>query len=351
MEKLLNAIKATQHFYLSSESPWIIGFSGGKDSSLVVKILLTAISSLPVDLRKPLKILYCDTGVEIPVLRNYIKDSLIRIQEEGAKLGIEISALAIKPKLENLYFVKVLGRGYPPPTNKFRWCTNKLRIDPIQTAIKELVGDLNAVVVLGTRYEESEERNRILNKHSTDEKYIFKQAGYANTTVFSPIVDFDTDDVWNALTELNNITSIDIETLSRIYKLISGECPIVRLPNLNPCSKGRFGCWTCTVVRQDKATKNLIENGYTNLQPLYDFRSWLLSIRDDKSYRCSVRRNGVPGLGPFRLKAREEILKRLIIAENLSGYKLIENDELLEIERLWNLDKACTKYREDFVVS
>jgi DNA sulfur modification protein DndC len=349
MKKLTEAIAATKDFYLANDTQWVVGFSGGKDSSLIIKILLIAISELGEKATKSLNILYCDTGVEIPILKSYIMQTLDNIKKEGELLGVNIVTSAVKPTLENHYFVKVIGRGYPPPSNKFRWCTNRLRIDPIQTAIKKSSSNQKSIVVLGTRYEESQERNRVLEKHSTNQEYVFSQNGYANTTLFCPIINFNTDDVWEALVNLKSIKSIDIEKLSKIYKLISGECPIVRLPDTNPCSKGRFGCWTCTVVRQDKATKNLISNGYKSLEPLYDFRLWLLSIRDDISYRCTVRRNGVKGLGPFRLKARMEILERLKFAESLSGHKLIGIEELVEINRLWALDSDSESYNEDYV--
>lgn len=348
MEKLSLALRVTKDFYLANDMPWIIGYSGGKDSSLIIKIIIGAISLIPKKLRKPLQVFYCDTGVEIPVLRNYIKESLDAIQAEGQSLGIEIQAKAVKPPLSNHYFVKVIGRGYPPPSNKFRWCTDRLRIDPIQAAIKESVGDRDSVVVLGTRYEESNERTRILDRHATDTEYFFTQSGYKNTILFCPIANFSTDDVWEALYEMDEIKSIDIHRLSSIYKLISGECPIVRMPDTNPCSKGRFGCWTCTVVRQDKATKNMIDNGFSALKPLYEFRQWLLDVRDLPDFRCGVRRNGIKGLGPFRLSARKIILEKLLKTQDESGYDLISLDELNHIYSLWATDLACNKYREDF---
>ncbi|MFS8083721.1 MAG: phosphoadenosine phosphosulfate reductase family protein [Ginsengibacter sp.] len=349
MDKLKSAIHITKDYYLKDQNPWIVGFSGGKDSSLVIKILLTAIQEISPQNRKPIKIIYCDTGVEIPILRQYIKGTLSAVQSEGKELGIEIESLAITPKTEDLFFVKVIGRGYPPPTNKFRWCTDKLRIDPIQIAIKNLIGAASALVILGTRYEESNARNRILDKYSTPDTHIFNQSGHSKTRLFCPIVNFNTDEVWEGLIALSSIKSIDINKLSGIYKKISGECPIIRLPDLNPCSKGRFGCWTCTVVRQDKATRNLIGNGYISLQPLYDFRAWLLQIRDDTKYRCTVRRNGTQGLGPFRLSARKIILDKLLLAQKESGHDLISEAELLKINGLWNEDSYSKKYRENYL--
>lgn len=347
MEKLQNSIEATIEQLKNDDSPWIVGFSGGKDSSLVVQVLICALCQLPVSKRRKLHVFYCDTGVEIPVLKDYIENTLNSIEIEGRKLGVDIYVKAIRPPVKDRYFVKVIGRGYPPPTNIFRWCTDRLRIDPIQAAIKQYVGNGEATVVLGTRFSESEERDKILKTNALDNPYLFKQQGYQKTTLFCPIVDFTTEDVWEGLHCINGVSAIDLHLISKIYKEISGECPIIRLPETNPCSKGRFGCWTCTVVRKDKASKNLISNGYKSLEPLHEFREWLLSIRDDIEFRCTVRRNGLDGLGPFRLSARVKILEMLITAQEASGHDLISETELTEIYRLWQLDKSNRNYAED----
>lgn len=348
MEDISSITNVIKDYYIEDDGVWIIGFSGGKDSSLVTKLVLSAIKDLPSKNTKPIKILYCDTGVEIPIFKDYISWTLRNIEEESKLEGIVVSSHAVRPKIDDHFFVKVIGRGYHPPTNKFRWCTDKLRINPIQVAIREAADKTNPTVILGTRYDESGERDKILSKYSTNKPYIFRQAGYSKTKLFCPIANFKTDDVWDALSTINFPTSIDINRLSEIYKKISNECPIIRLPNSNPCSNGRFGCWTCTVIRKDKATRNLISNGHINLKPLLDFRDWLIKIRDKSEYRCSQRRNGVKGLGPFRLSARKKILDKLLDAQAQSGFRLIRADELLKIEELWGLDSDSDKYFEDW---
>ena len=348
MEKISHAKGIIKQYYLEDDRPWAIGFSGGKDSSLVVKLVLGAIKQIPEQSRKPIRILYCDTGVEIPIFRGYISTTLKNIEHECQSLGMDVCSKAVKPKLDNNYFVKVIGRGYPPPTNKFRLCTDKLRIDPIQVALREMSGGGDSLIALGTRYDESKERDKILSKYSTDKPLIFNQAGHSKTKLFCPIANFSVEDVWNGLVELNFPEAVDIHQISDMYKKVSGECPIIRLPDKNPCSKGRFGCWTCTVVRKDKATQNLIKNGYVSLQPLLDFRNWILKIRDNLEYRCNVRRNGIKGLGPFRLSAREKILKKLLDAQKESGFKLINGIEIARIQELWELDVKSHNYVEEW---
>ncbi|TWE05939.1 DNA sulfur modification protein DndC [Pseudomonas sp. AG1028] len=342
-----NAIEAIRDYFCENEIPWIVGFSGGKDSSLVIKLIFSALKDLPRIYKKPIHVFYCDTGVEIPVLDGYIKKTLREVKSEGIRIGLDISVDAIRPLLKDRYFVKVLGRGYPPPSNKFRWCTDRLRIDPIQNALRKVVATGESIVVLGARYNESIERDRILSRNSKGRPHLFKQSGRDATTLFCPISEFDTDDVWLGLAEGSDIECIDLSVISNLYKSISGECPIIRLPNTNPCSKGRFGCWTCTVIRQDKATTNLIASGYVQLAPLLEFRNWMVGIRDDVKFRCTIRRNGMPGLGPFRLSARKELYTKLLAAEAQSGFKLISPEEVNEINKLWLLDEESTNYKED----
>ena len=113
-----------------------------------------------------------------------------------------------------------------------------------------------------------------------------------------------------------------------------------------PCGKGRFGCWTCTVVRKDKSVESMINNGHENLTELFYFRNWLISFRNDLEFRCKFRRNGTASLGPITLEGRKIILDRLLIAEDKSNLKLIENAELARIYELWKLDINNVKYRE-----
>lgn len=73
-----------------------------------------------------------------------------------------------------------------------------------------------------------------------------------------------------------------------------GECPftVTNDSETPSCGNSRFGCWICTVVKEDKSLTGFIESGETELQPLLDFRSWLLSIRDKHEYRQQYRRDG-----------------------------------------------------------
>ena len=331
--------------YSRSTIPWVIGFSGGKDSSLVVKIVFEAM--LRVRRRNaPLHVVYCDTGVEIPVIASFVRSTLKGIQQQAEASGIPMKCHLARPRLADRFFVRVIGRGYPPPTNKFRWCTDKLRIQPIQRLMAKVASEPN-LVVLGVRQSESEERRRILLRHSSPEKFYYQQSACEGRRLFCPIVDFDTSSVWEGLFHLQRPEAIDVHQLGSLYRQANGECPVVREAKGSPCGQGRFGCWTCTVVRKDRAVQGLVNEGYGALRPLLNFRNWLIGIRDLVGYRCTVRRNGAPGLGPFRLQARKEILRRVLAAQRKSGFNLIAMREVQLIRALWVKDRSDPGYVED----
>jgi DNA sulfur modification protein DndC len=328
--------------YSKSGIPWVIGFSGGKDSSLVVKIVFEALSRLRRR-QTALHVVYCDTGVEIPIVAAFIRKTLTGIELQARQSNIPITCHLATPRLRDRFFVRVIGRGYPPPTNKFRWCTDVLRIDPIRRLMARVAGARN-LVVLGVRQAESEERKRVLARHSTSRTFYYHQSQSENRQLFCPIVDFDADAVWEGLFRLPRPEAIDVHRLSDLYKQASGECPVVREVKGSPCGQGRFGCWTCTVVRKDRAVQGLVQEGHTNLRPLLEFRDWLMSVRDNPDFRCGARRNGAAGPGPFRLDARKAILKRLLTAQRRSGFRLISRCEIEMITSLWAQDRANPKY-------
>lgn len=333
--RTIDEIKAE---YRANKMPWYLGYSGGKDSSALLKLVYIALKELETP-KKEVTIIYCDTGVEIPLIRAYVLRTLDAILLAAEHDGVPLTKQIASPGLTNSYFVKVIGRGYPPPTNKFRWCTDRLRISPVDQILANERCEEN-IVLLGVRKGESTERDKTISKHQTENDKYFRQAKRADRIIYSPIVDYSTDDVWSTLMDDDTPGAIDTRTLADLYKSASGECPLVRDPVAPPCAKGRFGCWTCTVVRRDRAMENItLEEKYTQLSPLLEFRNWLLEIRDMPAYRCSRRRNGVSGLGPFTLDAREEILGRLFAAQAASGWDLITEIEVAEITRLWDVDR------------
>lgn len=296
---------------------------------------------------KPVEIIYCDTGVEIPTISKYVRSTLSAIETESESLRIPLKVTIARPKLDDRYFVKVIGRGYPPPTNIFRWCTDRLRINPVKSIVSANESSDVSIVLLGVRLGESKERDKTIQRHNTGAKYYLNQGTSSNTRIFSPIIDYSVQDVWATLKYNVLPKSINHSVIGQLYKDAGSECPVFRETKGTPCGKGRFGCWTCTVVRQDASVKSMIHSGHDELQPLFTFRNWLSVMRDQPEFRCKVRRNGRTGLGPITLAGRKTILHQLQQAEKKSGLKLLDDDELVRIKALWLVDKRDPTYREN----
>lgn len=339
----IRTIEHIQKEYLKDDIPWCLGFSGGKDSSALLKLSYIALHNLKKR-HKAINAVYCDSGVEIPLIAEYVEKTLNGLNIECCENNIPIQTFISKPKLEDRYFCKVIGRGYPPPSNKFRWCTERLRVKPIQNIL--INGKEKGIVLVGIRLGESVQRDRVLSKYVTENEYYFKQSNNSKVILYSPIVNYNVDDVWSTLLEMDLPRSLDGKKLRNFYKIISSQQKLDEDVKKLGEIKGRIGCWTCTVVRKDKAVENLIAYGFTELKPLLEFRNWLYVNRNNPDYRCSRRRNGNKGFGPFKLAAREIILGNLLMAQSHTRFELISDEEINYIFTQWELDKNSNNYCE-----
>lgn len=341
MSDPIQSIAATKRALEENPSArWIIGFSGGKDSTAVLKIFTSAFRKATP---RPavVDIVYCDTGVENVILDRYVKGLLRKLRKEFEAEGLPFRINVLSAPTGDRYFVKVVGRGYPPPTNSFRWCTKNLRIKPVAKFIGEAAAE-DAIVVLGMRRSESGQRDRSLEKAGGG-MWQTQREGRHRYRLFLPVIDLDLGNVWDAVFMLERPRSIDHHNLEAIYRGASGECPMIKAPNAPPCASGRFGCWTCTVVRRDRSAEALIEAGEVRLKPYLDFRDWLANVRNDPAWRWPVRRNGVDRPGPFTIKARGRILRKLDALENKTGTKILFARERKEIFRLCDLDVSIER--------
>lgn len=346
--RMAEKIKQVGTVISSWRGPITVAYSGGKDSSTVLKLVLNSLREQNVARINSISVVYCDTGVENPIISAFVKGTLRKLSEECREQRLNVRIKIVAPALDQRFFVRIIGRGYPPPTQFFRWCTKDLRIRPVQKYIRTL--GANSLVLVGTRLGESAQRDRSIAKIGGDVSHgpvIQKQIdGGLGTSLYFPIIDLSLDDVWECLAELPFPSSIDAYKLAEIYKHGGGECPVVREVNDKPCTSARFGCWTCTVVRRDKSAEQLLEAGYRELLPYHQFRHWLSEIRNDPNLRCKMRRNGTKGLGPFTLRGRKLILEQLRNLEGAAGRTLITDGELRRIKQLWRNDRRSRLYNQ-----
>ena len=151
----------TQQLYLSDEIPWVIGYSGGKDSTAILQLVWNAISALPESQRtKPIHVISTDTLVENPVVALWVEKSLAKMKSATLEQGLPIEPHRLTPEVKDRFWVNLIGKGYPAPRPKFRWCTERLKISPSNKFITDTVKQNGeAILVLGTRKAESAARS------------------------------------------------------------------------------------------------------------------------------------------------------------------------------------------------
>lgn len=354
-EKWRDVVREIREDYLAENQhlPWIIGFSGGKDSTLVVHAVIDALMSVPPSRRtRPVHIVSNDTLVESPVVIAHLNKvtSALKVMAQG--LGLPVVVARTTPPAVKSFWVLLIGKGYPSPNQSMRWCTDRLKIQPTSDYIKRHISESGAaIVVLGVRSSESGSRQRSIERHKNHrDSRLAPHSELVGALIYRPIVDLTTDDVWEILGTYPAPWGGSHADLFQLYRdAEGGECPVVLSKEEAPgCGtpNSRFGCWTCTVVEKDRSLQGFIDVGNHQFKPLVDFRDWLKSIRNKSEYRQAYRRNGritfdaqgrhIPG--PFTIQTRKLVLEKLLEVQRQFGEQLISEDELDLIYQHWTTE-------------
>lgn len=374
-EELINrTLEEMRELYLRDDIPWVVGFSGGKDSSTVVQLVYQFLMELPPEERhKSVHVIASDTLVESPVVEQYLGRTLAALREGAECDGLPVVVQKVVPDLVNTFWVMMLGRGYPAPNRFFRWCTERLKIDPATRYIQQQLNEWGSVIILlGARKQESNTRAQVLENHRIQDSVLRRHSTMAEAFVYTPIADWFADDVWGYLISSeapwNPALRLNSELRELYRDAAGGECPLVIDTTTPSCGQSRFGCWTCTVVTVDASMEGFLDVGgrYEWMAPLLDFRNKLKAYRDDPTKRERWRRNDRDRprgwavelgqiqaeieecqegeddhekiLGPFKLEVRQELLQEVLELQKKTGYTLIQEEELDLIRRHWTED-------------
>lgn len=360
-----------RELYRADDVPWIIGYSGGKDSTATLQLVWLALSELPQEQRtKTVHVISTDTLVENPVVAAWVQKSLEVMGQKAQASQIPIRPHRLTPRVEDSFWVNLIGKGYPAPRHKFRWCTERLKIKPSNSFINSVVkASGEAILVLGTRKAESITRARNMTKHESGRvrDRLSPNSSMPGSLVYTPIEDWSNDDVWMFLMQVPNAWGYSNKDLLGMYAGASadGECPLVVDSSTPSCGDSRFGCWVCTLVEKDKSMTAMIQNDEEKewMMPLLELRN-ALDFRNsgpgeeentDRHLRDFRRMSGAvqmfhdrPIPGPYTQASREQWLRKLLEAQtwirhhgpaDVRKIELITLDELQEIRRIWVVDK------------
>ena len=355
-----DVIEIIKGLYLSDMIPWICGYSGGKDSTAVVQLVWEALSELPVEQRKKtVHVISTDTLVESPVVALWATRSLDKMRSRAKEENLPIIPHRLTPTTSNTFWVNLIGRGYPYPRRDFRWCTDRMKIDPSNRFIKSVLdAESEAILVLGTRKAESATRKAVMEGYEKKRyrEHLSPNGSFPNSYVFTPIENWSNDNVWQFLLQYPNPWGHSNKDLMSMYSGASadGECPLVIDTSTPSCGNSRFGCWVCTMVTEDKSMAAMIQNDEEKawMLPMLEFRNYIAGDWETDRKRRDFRRkdgrltlhNGRLVHGPYTKNTREKFLKELLEVEKLvheigpdeiKNVPLITREELQMIRQIW----------------
>jgi len=367
VEALLDEIR---ELYCADVVPWVVGYSGGKDSTAVLQLVWMALAKLPCDkLTKPIYVISTDTMVENPIVAAWVAKSLGTMGDAAKAAQLPILPKPLKPRVEDSFWTCLIGKGYPSPRHKFRWCTYRLKILPSNTFIRGIIQKHgSATLCLGIRKAESSKRASVMRR--IEGKQDLRDRLNVNDKlpgcyVYSPIENWTNDDVWLFLMQYRNAWGYDNKQLLNMYRGASadGECPLVVDTTTPSCGSSRFGCWVCTLVDKDRSMAAMIQNDQEKewMLPLLELRDELAN-KDDRDKRDFRRMSGnvelfndAPIHGPYLPEIRAYWLRRVLEAQqfarehgpsDVAAIEFITYEELKAIRHEWYYGKG---EREDLL--
>jgi DNA sulfur modification protein DndC len=371
MRIIQETIEALKEQYFADDRPWVVTYSGGKDSTCVLQLTLTMLQEIHAEGKdhKHTYVVSSDTTVEMPIIEKYLESKLDEISDFAQKSNLKLSCHKLSPKIEESFWTLLLGKGYPAPTNTFRWCTERLKIDPATEFLTNLVNKHQSILMLlGVRSAESQARQASIEKRKLNQRGLSPHEGIPDAYVLSPIKHWTNEEVWTYLSDVKNQSTPlpweDHNYMMSLYDKGSGEgdCNIALNPDSPSCGKTRFGCWVCTVVEKDRSMEGMLYNGEEWMKPLWGYREKLYEWRKpDSGKRDTRRRNGSLGHGPFLPETRRELLDALLQVEreatknyhkmkkNAPDYnpdekvELIKDEEIKLIQKNWDTDGDIKK--------
>lgn len=366
-EKIEGLKETIRNLYLADDIPWVIGYSGGKDSTATLQLVWYALKDLPAEqLTKVVHVINTDTMVESPVIEKWVEKALKMMDDASKKIESKVETLFVThrltPEVDNTFWVNFIGRGYPFPRKKLRWCTDRLKIQPVNKFVKEKIAEHGEIIlVLGTRKAESTNRARTMAYYEKKRvrELLSPNPTMANELVFSPLEDWTNNDVWVFLMQYKNPWGLSNNELQTLYMSATEdkECPMMTEKNLPTCGQSRFGCWVCTMVEKDKSMEAMISNDEEKawMTPLLEFRNRFGDEGLDRGRRSFKKMQGyLHGSyeqlhhGPYLKEWREQWLRELLEKQveinqhgpdEFADFELITLPELRCIRRIWVFDK------------
>lgn len=356
-QKRMIAMGETLKAYTAGEQPWVVAYSGGKDSTVALDIVIRSLLQIkkfsPNNLKRKIFLLTAQTHLDF-VTNPLKQEEMLKIRTVVESNGLPIEIQEVSAPEEKSFLYLTVGRGYPLPKSRMnRWCTERLKIEPSEKVVKGLNPEYR---VLGVRLSETQERRENIESHRTSQ--------FASENAFMPIVNFTLNDIWTYLVREGTAWG-NADKLGQLYKDATGECGLRKRKagsgekNDDPCG-ARTGCIICPVVSIDKSSQEFAKS-HPWLQSYVNLRNVMIDMYKDPRNKAGRKRDGTIleyGKGTFTVKARMKLYEMVRAAEEENRYlallngaepqKLIYSDSLDQlIKDQWQNDLIECPWVED----
>lgn len=379
LDDLVRDSMAAIRSLFEQKRPVVIGYSSGKDSSTAADLVFrTAKESAKAGVQPLVIVMNGDTRIENPEIRELCDAEMIKMKNYGRKHGFKVIAKIAEPGLLSTFQVKILsGRGLPSYPGSNKDCSQDLKITGQRRARVEIIKSLTdkgyeePVIVIGTRFDESEERK--LSMLMRGERHDVPIRNKSNELVLSPIARYSTEDVFEYLGMASSglfDSYSDMKEVLRIYAHAGGtSCAVVSHDILEGGNKRRSGgcgprtgCHCCLRVR-DASLKTMVEYDarYEYARPLIRFADLLRNTRYDWSKRNFVGRtirNGWIAIEPDTFSASwvrdltrmmltidHDERRRASIAGERPRFEMLPLDMKIAIDYLQNLNGLAPPFQ------
>lgn len=343
LEDAINLSVASLTEYGQRYRHWCIAYSGGKDSTATVTFVAWAIRAGLVPAPASLTVLYADTRMELPPLQQSAMQLLATLEAQGIRTQV------VLPKMDDRFFVYMLGRGVPPPSNTFRWCTPQLKIEPMHAALADLRQQCGEKLLMltGVRLGESAARDQRIALSCSKDSGECGQGWFQVATpesvadTLAPLLHWRLCHVYDWLYFENDRHGYDVTGIAAIY----GEDDV------------RTGCVGCNLASRDNALERLLRRPeWAHLSPLLELKPLYAELklpanrkrkseperRQDGQWSSNVQR-----LGPLTMDARYYALTRILDIQQRTGVDLINDAEQQRILELIDANTWPNKWTGD----